>query len=145
LPHAIPSRKHPGKHTNSEHDWAWILHELAHGKDAAKLTRTIAFRPSDNPKPLYCAQRTVDAESARGCLIEGVPMEDVVTLLVVRCRSEITSVLRIREGPSKNAAESPSKKPAAGWSPRLLYRYRRRDPAFNFVAMRKRCFAPEEC
>jgi RepB DNA-primase from phage plasmid len=29
LPHAIPSRKDPGKHTNSEHDWAWIPHELA--------------------------------------------------------------------------------------------------------------------
>jgi hypothetical protein len=42
LPHAISSREHPGRHTNSEHDWAWILHELAHGKDAAKLTRTIA-------------------------------------------------------------------------------------------------------
>jgi RepB DNA-primase from phage plasmid len=53
LPHAIPSRKHPGKHTNSEHDWAWILHKLARGKDAAKLTRTIASRRSDKPRPLY--------------------------------------------------------------------------------------------
>jgi hypothetical protein len=53
LPHAIPSRKHSGKHTNSEHDWAWILHKLAHGKDAAKLTRTIASCRSDNPRPLY--------------------------------------------------------------------------------------------
>jgi hypothetical protein len=66
LPHAIPSRKHPGKHTNSEHDWAWILHELDHGKDSAKLTRTIASRRSDNP-----------VASARLCLNEGVPMEDV--------------------------------------------------------------------
>ena len=66
LPHAIPSRKHPGKHTNSEHDWAWILHKLAHGKDAARLTRRIASRRSDNP-----------VASARLCLIEGVPMEDV--------------------------------------------------------------------
>jgi hypothetical protein len=32
LPHAISSRKHPGKHTNSQHDSAWILHELAYGK-----------------------------------------------------------------------------------------------------------------
>jgi hypothetical protein len=53
LPHAIPSRKHAGKHTNSEHDWAWILHELARGKEAAKLTRTIASRCSDNPRPLF--------------------------------------------------------------------------------------------
>jgi hypothetical protein len=66
LPHAIPSRKHPGKHTNFEHDWAWILHELARGKDAAKLTRTIASRRSNRP-----------VASARLCLIEGVPMEDV--------------------------------------------------------------------
>ena len=66
LPHAIPSREHPGKHTNSEHDWAWILHELAYGKDAAKRTRTIPSRRSDNP-----------VASARLCLIEGVPMEDV--------------------------------------------------------------------
>jgi hypothetical protein len=66
LPHAIPSRKHSGKHTNSEHDWAWILHELAYGKDAAKLTRKIPSRRSDNP-----------VASARLCLIEGVPMEDV--------------------------------------------------------------------
>jgi hypothetical protein len=63
---AIPSRKHPGKLTNSEHDWARILHELAHGKDAAKLTRTIASRRSDNP-----------VASARLCLNDGVPMEDV--------------------------------------------------------------------
>src|ERR1700676_5752065 len=33
------ARKHPTNPTNSEHDWAWILHELARGKDAAKLTR----------------------------------------------------------------------------------------------------------
>ena len=66
LPHAIPSRKHPGKRTNSEHDWAWMLHELAHGKDAAKLTRTIASRRSDNP-----------VASARLCLNEGVVIEDV--------------------------------------------------------------------
>ena len=66
LPHAIPSRKDPGKHTNSEHDRAWILHELAYGKDAAKRTRTIPSRRSNNP-----------VASARLCLNEGVPMEDV--------------------------------------------------------------------
>jgi hypothetical protein len=66
LPHAISSRKHPGKHTNSEPDWAWIRHELAHGKDASKRTRTIASRGSDN-----------SVASARLCLNEGVPMEDV--------------------------------------------------------------------
>ena len=66
LLHAISSRKHSGERTNSEHDWGWILHELAYGKDAAKLTRTIASRRWDNP-----------VASARLCLNEGVPMEDV--------------------------------------------------------------------
>ena len=76
-PHGIPSQKHPGKHTNSEHDWAWILHELAHGKDAAKLTRMIASRRSGNPVLFIYAQQTVNVASARLWLIEGVPMEDV--------------------------------------------------------------------
>src|SRR5208282_6574614 len=88
-PHAIPLRKHPGRPTNSEHDWAWVLHELAHGKDAAKLTRKLASRRADKPNPLYYAQRTVDVASARLWLIEGVPMEDVITMLQVRRRFEI--------------------------------------------------------
>jgi hypothetical protein len=29
-PCAIPLRKRPDEYTNSEHDWAWILHALAH-------------------------------------------------------------------------------------------------------------------
>jgi hypothetical protein len=29
-PRAIPLRKRLGEYTNSEHDWAWILHALAH-------------------------------------------------------------------------------------------------------------------
>jgi hypothetical protein len=66
LLHAISSQKHSGKHTNSEHEWVWILRELAYGKNAAKLTRTIPSHRSDNP-----------VASARLCLIEGVPMEDV--------------------------------------------------------------------
>lgn len=52
LPQAIPSAKHSDKHTNSEHDWAWILHKLAHGEDAPKLTRTLASRRSDKTRPL---------------------------------------------------------------------------------------------
>jgi hypothetical protein len=77
LPHAIPSRKHPGKHTNSEHDWAWILHELAHGKDAAKLTRTIASRRSDHPVLFIYATADGQRRIGKLCLIEGVPMEDI--------------------------------------------------------------------
>ena len=92
-PRSIPSRKHPDKHTNSERDWAWILHELARGKDAGKLTRKLASRRSDKPNPLYYAQRTVDVASARLWLIEGVPIDDVVTMLVVRRRFEIPIAL----------------------------------------------------
>jgi hypothetical protein len=33
-----------GKHTNSERDWSWALHELGEGKDAIKLTRLLASR-----------------------------------------------------------------------------------------------------
>jgi len=82
-------RKHTANHTNSEHDWAWVLHELACGKDATKLTRKLASRRSDKPNPLYYAQRTVDVASARLWLLDGVPMEDVVTMLQVRRRFEI--------------------------------------------------------
>jgi len=90
---SITPRKHLANHTNSERDWAWILHELAHGKDAAKLTQTLASRRSDKPRPLYYAQRTVDVASARLWLIEGVPMEDVVTMLEFRRRFEIPAAL----------------------------------------------------
>jgi len=90
--HSITSRKND-KHTNSERDWAWVLHELAEGKDATKLTRKPASRRSDKPNPLYYAQRTVDVASARLWLIEGVPIDDVVTMLVVRRRFEIPIAL----------------------------------------------------
>jgi hypothetical protein len=92
-PRSITPRKHPDKHTNSERDWAWVLHELAHGKDAPKLTRKLASRRADKPRPLYYAQRTVDVASARLWLLEGVPMEDVVTMLIVRRRFEIPAAL----------------------------------------------------
>jgi RepB DNA-primase from phage plasmid len=96
-PSAMPLWKHSSKHakkyTNSEHDWAWVLHELASGKDAAKLTRTLASRRADKPNPLYYAQRTVDVASARLWLIEGVPINDVVTILEVRRRFEIPAAL----------------------------------------------------
>src|SRR5580658_10496605 len=93
LSHSVALRKHPDKHTNSERDWAWVLHELAQGKDAAKLTRKLASRRADKPNPLYYAQRTVDVASARLWLIEGVPMDDVATMLEVRRRFEIPITL----------------------------------------------------
>jgi hypothetical protein len=90
---AIPARKNPGKHTNSERDWAWILHEIAQGKDPLKLTRELALRRSDKPSPLYYAQRTVDVASATCWLTEGIRMDDVITMLEVRRRFEMTSSL----------------------------------------------------
>ena len=89
----ITSRKHAANRSNSEDDWAWVLHELARGKDAAKLTRKLATRRTDKPNPLYYAQRTVDVASARLWLIEGVPVGDVVTLLEVRRRFEVPVAL----------------------------------------------------
>src|ERR1700677_793077 len=86
IEHSIPSRKQPGKHSSSESDWAWVSHELAHGKDATKLTRELASRRSNKPNPLYYAQRTVDVASARLWLIEGIRMDDVITMLEGRRR-----------------------------------------------------------
>jgi hypothetical protein len=81
----------PGKHSNSEQDWAWILQELADGKDPVKLTRTLAERRSDKSNPLYYAQRTVDVASAWLWLRKGFPIADVVTMLQVRRCFEIPS------------------------------------------------------
>jgi hypothetical protein len=91
--HAIPPRKQPGKHSNSEGDWAWVSHELAHGKDPVKLTRELASRRSDKPNPLYYAQRTVDVASARLWLIEGIRIDDVITMLESRRRFELPVAL----------------------------------------------------
>jgi RepB DNA-primase from phage plasmid len=85
--------KHPGKHTHSERDWALVSHQLAQGKDAAQITRVLAARRSNKPNPLYYAQRTMDVASARLWLHEGVRIEDVVTMLEVRRRFEISSSL----------------------------------------------------
>lgn len=93
-----PRRQAPstiGQKTNSEHDWAWVLRELAAGKDAVKLTRTLAERRSDKPNPLYYAQRTVDIVSARLWLLDGIAFCDIVTMLEVRRRFEIPSALNL--------------------------------------------------
>jgi hypothetical protein len=87
--HPVPPRKQPGKHTNSESDWAWVSHELAHGKDPVKLTRELASRRSDKPNPLYYAQRTVDVASARLWFVEGIRIDDVITMLESRRRFEL--------------------------------------------------------
>ena len=91
--HAIAPRKQPGKHSNSESDWAWVSHELAHGKDAVMLTLELASHRSDKPNPLYYAQRTVDMASARLWLIEGILIDDVITMLESRRRFEVPAAL----------------------------------------------------
>jgi hypothetical protein len=90
---AKAEQEHPGRQTNSEHDWAWVSHELAEGKEATKLTRVLASRRSDKPNPLYYAQRTVDVASARLWLLEGIRINDVITMLEVRSRFEIPNAL----------------------------------------------------
>jgi hypothetical protein len=87
------SRKQPAKHSNSENDWAWVSHELAHGKDPVKLTRELASRRSDKPNPLYYAQRTVDVASARLWIIEGIRIDDVITMLEARRRFDIPTAV----------------------------------------------------
>lgn len=81
----------PDMQTNSEHDWAWVSRELAHGKDAVKLTLELASRRSDKPNPTYYSQRTVDMASARLWLREGTAISDVIAMLEARRQSEIPS------------------------------------------------------
>ena len=88
---ARPQSSH--KDTHSEHDWAWACHELAQGKDAGKLTHVLASRRSDKPNPLYYAQRTIDVASAHQWLLEGTPIEDVITMLTVRRDAELPAAL----------------------------------------------------
>ena len=83
----------PGKHSHSEQDWAWILGELARGKDPVKLTRTLAERRADKSNPVYYAQRTVDVASAWLWLRDGVAVADIVTMLQVRRRFQIPDKL----------------------------------------------------
>jgi hypothetical protein len=85
----IARQMRPEKYSHSEQDWAWVLDELSHGMDAGKLTRALASRRADKPNPLYYAQRTVDVASARLWLLEGAPIDDVITMLIVRRKFEI--------------------------------------------------------
>jgi len=114
LPHAIRWRKHSDQQTNSGRDWAWIPHEFAHRDDAEQLTRTLAPRRSDIPRPAYPVQRAADVASARLCRIEGIPTKDVATPRVVRRRFGIASAQHICKDPSKLAASSPAKNLTSG-------------------------------
>ena len=65
----------------------------AGGKDAAKLTHTLASRRADKPNPLYYAQRTVDMASARLWLMEGTSIANVIAMLESRRQPEIPAAL----------------------------------------------------
>jgi hypothetical protein len=82
-----------GKHSHSEDDWAWVCDQLSCGKDAAKLTRELASRRADKPAPLYYSQRTVDVASAYLWFADGTRIEDVITMLEVRRRFELSPAL----------------------------------------------------
>jgi len=88
-----PVNSTSGKHSHSEDDWAWVCDQLAHGKDAVKLTHELAARRSDKSDPLYYSRRTVDVASARLWLAEGAPIGDVITMLEFRRRFEIPAAL----------------------------------------------------
>jgi hypothetical protein len=88
-----PVHSTPLKHSHSEDDWAWVCARLAHDMDAVKLTRELALRRADKSDPLYYAQRTVDVASARLWLADGIPIDDVITMLEVRRRFEIPAAL----------------------------------------------------
>ena len=81
------------KNTLSEQDWAWAVHHLSLGVDAAKLTEMLASRRFDKPNPLYYAQRTIDIASARLSLTEGMAIEDVIAMLEDRRSTELSPVL----------------------------------------------------
>jgi hypothetical protein len=94
LPLRGPARHSTGhKDSHSEQDWAWVCHQLARGEDAGKLTHELASRRSEKPNPLYYAQRTIDVASARQWLLEGAPIEDVITMLKVRRDAELPAAL----------------------------------------------------
>jgi hypothetical protein len=88
-----PSPKSPSSRSNSENDWAWVCDQLTQGKDAVKLTRELASRRSEKPNPLYYAQRTVDVASARFWLLEGIRIDDIITMLESRRRFEISAAI----------------------------------------------------
>lgn len=90
---SIPSQKQSGKHTNSDHDWVWLWHDLAHGKDASKVCQRWFRVVPIYPLLLYYAQRAVDVAISQSLAHRGIPMDDSVTFLEVRPRFEIPTAL----------------------------------------------------
>jgi hypothetical protein len=66
---------------------------LTTGKDAARLTLSLADLRCDKPNPLYYAQRTVDMASARLELLAGKSLNDVITSIEARRSSELPAAL----------------------------------------------------
>jgi hypothetical protein len=94
LPLRGNARKSPAqKHSHSEADWAWVCDQLAHDKDAVKLTRELASRRADKPAPLYYSQRTIDVASAYLWLAKDTSIDDIITMLEVRRRFELSPAL----------------------------------------------------
>jgi len=60
---SITPRECSANHTNSEHDWAWVLHELAEGKGRHKAKAKAGFAP-----PRYAESALLRAAN-RGCRI----------------------------------------------------------------------------
>ena len=90
---AFTARKHFFNPTDTGPDSSWTLHELAYGKDAAKLTRKLASRRADKRNCLYHARRTADTASDRLRLVESIPIK-VAVILLEGCRHlEIALVL----------------------------------------------------
>jgi hypothetical protein len=93
LPLRSVARSASHKDTRSEQDWAWVCAQLAQGRNAGKVTHELASRRSDKPNPHYYAQRTVDVASARQWLLDGAPIDDVITMLADRRRFELPAAL----------------------------------------------------
>lgn len=68
-------------------EFALILAALRAGADPVQLTREIASQYPDDPG---AASRLVDIASARLWLAEGAPLADVLTVLEVRHRFELS-------------------------------------------------------
>lgn len=94
------------RNSQSEADWAWACHQLQLGEDADKLTRELAARRSNKPHPLYYAQRTIDIASARFWLIDGVAIDDVISMLEARRRLQLnTQLCSVRAREIANTAQ----------------------------------------
>ena len=86
-------RKQPARHSNSESDWAWVCDQLAHGKDAMKLTRELASRRSDKPNPTLLLAAHRRCGFGPPLAADGVRIDDVITMLEVRRRFEFPNAL----------------------------------------------------